>query len=415
MPFITVKEISEKITELSSIVLLLNKENIDLRKNINDRDCYKNLPEKIAQESYQIEINEAELISLALCNPSQTKFLHRQLFLNSDYFLKEPVFVSVITMPDTYWHIITVIPYSSAIQPGIKIYNHILSAALLAAFISLMMIMIFLRKFFKRLTLFSTFNRHQDNLSYLANADSSLPMLETVQAKPFIGSWRWNIKKRSLWWSDELYQFYGKDPQKFKPTLKHFVQKIIHLEDVDNVLSIVKNAVKNHTACGVEFRIILNNGDVKYVHVQAKIVQDSSGNTRVISGSADDITQQRELQADLVLSAATFQTQDAIIITDTQANILKVNKAFTQITSYSAEEVLGKNPKFLKSGRQDESFYQKLWLGLIEKGQFEGEIWNRHKNGSLLPQRITITATKNLRGKVVNFIAIYSAGNNLSG
>lgn len=91
--------------------------------------------------------------------------------------------------------------------------------------------------------------------------------------------------------------------------------------------------------------------------------------------------------AELVFDKAS----EGILVTDAANDILRVNPAFTAITGYSAEEVIGRNPRLLKSGRHDAAFYQTLWQSLLSQGHWEGEIWNRYKNGDLHAEWLSIT------------------------
>lgn len=110
----------------------------------------------------------------------------------------------------------------------------------------------------------------------------------------------------------------------------------------------------------------------------------------------------------LRIAAQTFQSHEAILVSDANNNILRVNSAFTKITGYTETEVLGKNPKLLSSGRQDEAFYLSMYEALDQKGTWEGEIWNRRKDGSLYPEWLTVTGVKNYTGILTHYVAIFS-------
>ncbi len=101
-------------------------------------------------------------------------------------------------------------------------------------------------------------------------------------------------------------------------------------------------------------------------------------------------------------------TSYAVLITDAQANILATNSAFTEITGYSAEDVIGQTPRVLQSGRQDADFYETMWHDLLTKGLWQGEIWNRRKDGEIYPEHLTINAVRSDEGEITNFIAIFS-------
>ena len=117
-----------------------------------------------------------------------------------------------------------------------------------------------------------------------------------------------------------------------------------------------------------------------------------------------DITARRRAEQELRIAAIAFESDEALIITDAQAVILRVNRAFTEMTGYTADEVRGKTPRVLKSGRHDAAFYETMWQQIKGTGSWQGEIWNRRKNGSPYPGWLTITAVYNTRGKVTHYV-----------
>jgi diguanylate cyclase (GGDEF)-like protein/PAS domain S-box-containing protein len=106
------------------------------------------------------------------------------------------------------------------------------------------------------------------------------------------------------------------------------------------------------------------------------------------------------------IAATIFESQEGMFITDANSVIVRVNKAFTRITGYAAEDVIGQKPKILRSGRQDKAFYSTMWRSIYKTGAWEGEIWNRRKNGQVYPEYLTITAVKDTRGIVSNYVAM---------
>lgn len=123
----------------------------------------------------------------------------------------------------------------------------------------------------------------------------------------------------------------------------------------------------------------------------------------------DDITEQRQAEARIRQAASVFEhTNEGILITDAKAQIIDVNAAFTRITGYAREEVLGHNPRKLKSGRQDSAFYEQMWLELSATGHWNGEIWNRRKNGEFYAQLTTISAVKNSEGQLQRYVGLFT-------
>jgi diguanylate cyclase (GGDEF)-like protein/PAS domain S-box-containing protein len=111
----------------------------------------------------------------------------------------------------------------------------------------------------------------------------------------------------------------------------------------------------------------------------------------------------------LEMSSAVYEhTMDGVLITDSHNRILHVNDAFEDITGYSLGNVIGKDPKILKSGKHDKHFYQKIWNQLSENGYWQGEITNRKKNGEIYIEWLSINTIKNAQGKIENFIGIFS-------
>ncbi len=111
--------------------------------------------------------------------------------------------------------------------------------------------------------------------------------------------------------------------------------------------------------------------------------------------------------ADLRIAASAFEAQEGMMITDTHGIILRVNKAFTAITGYSAEESIGMTPKLLNSGRQDAIYYQKMWERITDSGSWEGEIWNRKKSGEIYPEYLTISSVKDKDSKVTHYVGTF--------
>lgn len=120
-------------------------------------------------------------------------------------------------------------------------------------------------------------------------------------------------------------------------------------------------------------------------------------------------TETQKLEAQLRLAASVFEpAYDGIIITDAHARILDVNAAFERLTGYSREEVIGKTPRFLRSGQQDEAFYEAIWDSIKIRDYWKGEIWNRHKSGKICPENEVIIAVRNSNGEITHYLSVFS-------
>ena len=126
-------------------------------------------------------------------------------------------------------------------------------------------------------------------------------------------------------------------------------------------------------------------------------------------GITQDVTERHLAEEGLRIYASVFESsQEAIVITDSSNTIVKVNPAFTHITGYSSEEVLGRSPKILSSGRQDSTFYAGMWRSLGQERSWRGEIWNRRKSGEIYAELLSISAICGSDGKVLRYVAVFS-------
>ncbi len=122
----------------------------------------------------------------------------------------------------------------------------------------------------------------------------------------------------------------------------------------------------------------------------------------------EDISEREKLKEELSIAVKIFEsTIEGIAVTDPEGNIITVNPAFTQITGYEKKEVMGKNPRLLKSDRHDPEFYKEMWDSLNEKGSWEGEIWNRRKNRDTYPEWLAINVIKDSDGNIKNYISVF--------
>ena len=232
-------------------------------------------------------------------------------------------------------------------------------------------------------------------------------LLNEAQRLGQLGSWELNLVSGKLRWSDEIYRIFEIDPAQFSPSYENFL-KAIHPDDRDKVNQAYMQSLENRQSYDIVHRLQLADGSIKWVREHCSSEFDVSGKPLRSVGAVQDITKQHFADEQLRIAAATFETHEAILITDAQSNIIRVNQAFQDITGYSSEEVLGKNPRILSSGRQDKEFYAAMWQQLLNTGSWTGEIWDRRKSGQIYPKWLTISAVKNEQGQTTQYVAIFS-------
>lgn len=124
---------------------------------------------------------------------------------------------------------------------------------------------------------------------------------------------------------------------------------------------------------------------------------------------ARDITERHLMQEKLQLAATVFEnTAEGVLITDIDQRISAVNRAFSEITGYSEIEALGQTPRLLASGQHDSAFYVAMWHQLTDEGHWQGEIYNKRKNGELYPGWLTISAVRNSEREITHFVAVFA-------
>jgi diguanylate cyclase (GGDEF)-like protein/PAS domain S-box-containing protein len=120
-----------------------------------------------------------------------------------------------------------------------------------------------------------------------------------------------------------------------------------------------------------------------------------------------DISKRKQAEAQVSLAAKVYeQSGEGIMITDAQQNLVMVNQAFTAISGYSEADVLGRNPRLLSSGRHDKAFYAAMWADIAAQGRWQGEVWNRRKDGSVYPELLSIIQVRDEKGEVSHYIGI---------
>jgi len=182
----------------------------------------------------------------------------------------------------------------------------------------------------------------------------------------------------------------------------------IHPEDFQRCFATYASSFDARKEFSMEYRLRRFDGEYRWLLDHGVPLYDQQNNFLGYIGSCIDITPRKLVEADLRIASTAFESQEAMAITDKNQIILRVNQAFVRVTGYSVEEAVGNTPSLLKSGRQDDRFYQAMWESLCRDGHWQGEIWNRRKNGEIYPEWLNITAVTDESGQVTNYVASFS-------
>ncbi len=156
------------------------------------------------------------------------------------------------------------------------------------------------------------------------------------------------------------------------------------------------------------FELMLKRGDSHFpVRLDCLSIM-TDDQTPMLRITLTDITESRRAEEELRIAAVAFEAQEGIMITNADKVILRVNRAFTEITGYSAEEIVGQTPQLFKSGRHSADFYAEMWESINSTGSWHGEIWDQRKNGEVYPKWVTITAVKDKDGAISHYVFLHT-------
>lgn len=232
--------------------------------------------------------------------------------------------------------------------------------------------------------------------------------LREAQRLAQVGSWELDLSSQRLVWSEALYQLFEFDHATVEPDYDLFLDRV-HPEDRATLDNTYRKSVEDRQPYEIEHRLLMPDGRVKFVRECGETFYAPDGIPLRSIGTAQDITSQRQMESKMQLLASAFQhSGEAILITDSQNHIITVNPAFTSLTGYPSEEALGRNPRFLSAGRTTPEEYQRMWAQIAERGFWQGEIWDRRKDGGIYPKWMSVSVIRDDDGKVRYHVAHFT-------
>lgn len=228
-----------------------------------------------------------------------------------------------------------------------------------------------------------------------------------AQAMAHVGSWELNLRDHDLWCSEEFYRIFGLAPTGDEAVFERFLA-YVHPDDRLTVTGAMEESMRTGASYRLEHRIVWPDGKVRIVCGKAAVELDEAGKALCMRGTLQDVTERRQAEDAVGLADQVFRHAiEGIMVTDAAGVIQSVNQAFTDITGYPSAEAVGRKPNFLRSERHDQNFYRELWRVLLEHDLWEGEIWNRRRNGEIYAEKLTITAVRDTHGQVNRYIGIF--------
>lgn len=258
------------------------------------------------------------------------------------------------------------------------------------------------------LVLSSMFRAQERELAALAGLRRNKEQLKAAQRIARLGSWEMDVQSRAIRGSDELRDIFAVDPEQKLFCYDDFL-RMVHPADRALLDRAISEAVEQGIGFQQKHRLLMPDGSIKHLVETAEVRCGADGVPNAIVGTSQDITSLHQMESRLQLLASAFQySGEAILITDRDNKIVTANPAFTRLTGYTEAESVGRNPSFLSSGRTTLSEYREMWRAINEHGFWQGEIWDRRKDGGTYPKWLSISVICDAEGEVSHYIAHFT-------
>ncbi|VXC06188.1 GGDEF domain-containing protein [Pseudomonas sp. 8Z] len=221
------------------------------------------------------------------------------------------------------------------------------------------------------------------------------------------GLWDMDMASQRIFFSECYTDLLGIDQATLGHTREQWAT-FLHPDDRERVLQKIEVSLQLPDYQNT-YRMRHADGSYRWIHSRGRLLFTADGKPMRFIGVVSDITQRRTDEDSLRQAAAVFDaTQEGVLVTDAKRRIVHINPAFSRITGYSRDEIIGQTPGLLKSGRHGEAFYQDIWKSLRKHGTWAGEIWNRRKSGEIYPQWQSIRVIHDTQGNISHYVAVFS-------
>ncbi|MFW2372128.1 MAG: EAL domain-containing protein [Gammaproteobacteria bacterium] len=249
----------------------------------------------------------------------------------------------------------------------------------------------------------------QQQMKQQAQAHESLQRSEArlaeAQRIARIGHFEWSVVDDSMIWSQQVCSILQAPVISGSHTRTEFLDFVVN-DDRILVSKTMEQAIQKREPYDIEHCLQQVSGNIRYVRQQGDVSVDVDEEATRIVGTLQDVTERRLAEIEMrKLSMAVEQTADGIMITDRNGIIEYVNPAIAQMTGYAKDELIGQTPRILKSDKQSDVFYQRMWKTIQRGDVFNDVVINKHKNGHFYYEEKTITPQKNTQGEIISYIA----------
>ncbi|MDO9316575.1 MAG: EAL domain-containing protein [Gammaproteobacteria bacterium] len=232
--------------------------------------------------------------------------------------------------------------------------------------------------------------------------------LQEAQRVAQVGHWTLDLQTQQVYWSEQLFVMLGLDPAGIPPdyTEQH---RLFTAESWMRLSASVARTQDEGIPYDLELEMVRPDGSRGWMQVRGEPVRNDAGAIVGLRGIAADISIRKKNEAQLLLASSVFSnTREGIVISDADNRIIEINDAFTRITGYSREDVIGKNPSLLTSGHQGREFYTAMWNSLMHRGYWSGEVWNRRKSGEVYAEMLTVSVVRDATGQLVHHVGVFA-------
>ena len=224
------------------------------------------------------------------------------------------------------------------------------------------------------------------------------------------GFWDWNLKTNHFHVSPRFETMLGYTPGELDVSVAHWGD-YVHPDDLVAAMASIQRHLNGQTdRHEIDIRCLAKTGEWRWLHTRGRIVEwDNDGKALAMAGSHTDVTQQKAYELAQREASTVFESSyEGLMVVNADGLIAKVNPAFVRITGYAPEEVIGKSPRILSSGRQDTEFYRQMWEAIAKQDFWQGEIWNRRKSGEIYAELLSISVVRGNTSEVEHYVAVFS-------